>query len=371
MFSIKSNLARTVALLLVLVPTTGRGERVKDLAAIAGVRDNQLIGYGLVVGLDGTGDQTGQIPFTEQSLRSMLTQLGINIPASVPLQPKNVAAAALHATLPPFARPGQTIDVTVSSIGNSKSLRGGSLLVSPLRGVDGQVYALAQGNVMVAGLGIVGADGNSVSVNVPTVGRIPNGAAVERSAPTELGDSDSLTLILHRADFTTAARMADAINEELGSVTAQPLDSATIRVRAPADRGTRVSFLSTIENLSLEPGEAAARIIINSRTGTVVIGRYVRVHAAAVAHGSLSVTISQTPSVSQPAPFGQGNTVESNRTEIEVVEETARAFVFSPGVSLDEIVRAINEVGATPTDLVAILQALKEAGALRAELVVI
>ena len=346
-------------------------DRIKDLASISGVRDNQLVGYGLVVGLDGTGDGSSQ-PFTQQSMRSMLARFGIRLPDGVNPALKNVAGVSLNATLPPFAKPGQAIDITVSTIGDAKSLHGGTLLMSPLKGADGRVYAIAQGPVVVGGFGVSTGDGNSVSLNVPTVGRIPNGATVERAAPTELGFADHLVLNLHQPDFTTATRLADAVNENLGGIIAVPLDGGSIRVQAPHDPGARVQFMSTLENLSLVPAEAPARVIVNARTGTVVIGQQVRVETAAVAHGNLTVTVSNAPIISQPAPFAEGGTtvVESN-TEIEVVQEDARAFVLRAGVSLDELVRAINQVGASPSDLVSILQALKEAGALRAELTVI
>jgi flagellar P-ring protein precursor FlgI len=346
-------------------------ERVKDLARVAGVRDNQLVGYGLVVGLDGTGDQTGQAPFTVQSLKSFLNRFGVRLPANVNPQLKNVAAVSVTATLPPFAKPGQTIDITVSTLGNAKSLRGGTLLLSPLKGANGQTYALGQGNVIVGGLGVETDDGSSISINVPTVGRIPNGATVERSAPTAFGERDFLVLNLHQADFTTAKRITDAVNQAIGEGTARAMDAASVRVNAPRDNGQRVSFLSLIENVALEPGEAPAKVIVNSRSGTVVIGRHVRVTAAAVAHGNLSVTISNVTEVSQPGPFAPGETVVVPKSEIEVTQENQRMFLFAPGVSLNDIVRAINQVGAAPADLVAILEALKEAGALRAELVVI
>ncbi len=368
----KRLLLRIIAVLLVcLAGLPARADRIKDLASLQGVRDNQLIGYGLAVGLDGTGDQTGQTPFTVQSLKSMLSRFGVTIPDSVTPQLKNVAAVTVHATLPPFSKPGQTIDVNVDTIGNAKSLLGGSLLMTPLRGADGQIYAIAQGNLTVGGFGASSGDGNSISVNVPTAGRIPNGATVERAAPTVFGDEDTLVLDLHQADFTTAKRIADAVNKALGEGVAQPIDAMSVRVNAPRDPSQRVSYVSIIENLSLEPAQAAAKVIVNARTGTVVIGQNVRVSAAAVAHGSLSVTISNTPTISQPAPLSQGQTVAVPNSAIDVKQESNRMFVFGPGVSLQEIVRAINQVGAAPGDLVAILEALKEAGALRAELIVI
>ena len=360
-------------ILLVLFPCSSvYAERIKDLASIHGVRSNQLVGYGLVVGLDGTGDQTSQIPFTIQSLKSMLTQFGITLPPNLNPQPKNVAAVTIHAELPPFTKPGQKIDVTVSSLGNAKSLRGGSLLMSPLKGANGQVYALAQGNLIVGGFGVSGNDGSKVTVNVPTVGRIPNGATVEKSAPTSLGSKNSLILNLHTPDFTTAKRLADTINIAIGNGIAHPLDSTSVMVSAPSDSGQRVSYISMLENLTFEPGEKAAKVIINSRTGTVVIGRHVRVLSAAVSHGSLTVTITESPQTSQPgAAFGGGTTVTTPESDIKINQGDNRMFLFNPGVSLSEIVRAVNQVGAAPGDLVAILEALKEAGALRAELIVI
>ena len=357
--------------MLAAAHTGAHADRIKDLVQVGGVRDNQLIGYGLVVGLDGTGDQTGQTPFTVQSLKSMLKRFGVTVPDTVNPQLKNVAAVGLSANLPAFAKPGQRIDVTASTIGNAKSLRGGTLLLSPLMGADGQVYAIAQGNLVVGGFGAATDDGNRISVNIPTVGRVPNGASVERPAPTRLGQGDFLFLNLHRSDFTTAKRVAEAINQALGEGTALPADGTTIRVNAPRDPFQRVSYLSLIENLTLEPGDGPARVVVNSRSGTVVIGRHVRVGAAAVAHGNLTVTISNTTTVSQPAPLGDGNTVVVPNSDIEVREGPNRVFLFDPGISLDAIVRAINQVGTAPSDLVAILEALKEAGALHAELVII
>jgi flagellar P-ring protein precursor FlgI len=355
-----------------LLAAPAGAERVKDLATVAGVRANQLVGYGLVVGLDGTGDQTSQAPFTTQSLKNFLAQLGVNVPANVNPQLKNVAAVAVHASLPPFAKPGGLIDVTVSSIGNAKSLRGGALLATPLRGLDGQLYAVAQGNLVVGGFGVEGRDGSRVSVNVPSAGRIPAGATVEREVPTSLGSAESFTLNLNAADFTTATRLAERINNEFGAGVAAILDSVSVRVAAPADVSQRVAFVSLVENLELEPGTAAARVVVNSRTGTVVIGSGVRVSAAAVAHGSLTVSIQEDFQVSQPAPFSErGETVVTPTTGIEVAETGSRMFLFEPGVTLEEIVRAVNQVGAAPGDLVAILEALHEAGALHAQLIVI
>jgi flagellar P-ring protein FlgI len=361
-----------VLALLAVIASPAYAERIKDLASIEGVRGNPLVGYGLVVGLDGSGDQTTQAPFTTQSLKAMLSQLGVVVPPNVNPQLKNVAAVAIHAELPAFAKPGQAIDVTVSSIGNAGSLRGGALLMTPLKGADGQVYAIAQGNVVVGGLGVSGRDGSRISINVPSSGRIPNGAMVERTVPNNFAGAADLRLNLHTPDFTTAARLAQAVNARLGGEFAQALDAVTVSVAAPANPGQRVAFMAALETIEVTPGEAAARVVINSRTGTVVIGSHVRVLPAAVAHGSLAVTISEKPAVSQPAPFSEGQTVVVPSTSIEVTQEgQGRMFLFEAGVSLDDIVRAVNQVGAAPGDLVAILEALKQAGALRAELVVI
>jgi flagellar P-ring protein FlgI len=343
-------------------------ERIKDVANIAGVRENQLIGYGLVVGLDGTGDTS--TPFTTQSLQSMLKQLGISLD-TVPTSLKNVAAVVLHAMLPPFAKPGQQIDVTVSSLSNAKSLRGGSLLISPLKGIDGNIYAIAQGNVVVGGFGVATDDGSSVSVNVPSAGRIPNGAIVERTVPSSFGQSGSIVLNLHRPDFTTANRMADAINEWVGLGTAKALDGSSVNITAPEDYSQRVAFASLVENITFEPGSAPARVIVNSRTGTVVISKHVTVDEAAVSHGSMVVTITENPIISQPSAFSDGTTEVVPSSDISIEQEENRMFLFNPGVSLDDVVRAVNQVGAAPGDLVAILEALKEAGALRAELIII
>ena len=356
---------------LLCVTSTVSAERIKDLAKVAGVRDNQLVGYGLVMGLNGTGDQTSQTPFTIQSIRSMLAQMGVVVPANVNPQLKNVAAVMVHANLPPFAKPGATIDITVSSMGNAKSLRGGSLIMTPLKGADGNVYAIAQGNLVVGGFGIESKDGSSITVNVPSVGRIPNGATVEREVATPFAQGDFLTLNLHRQDFTTATRMAQAIDQSLGAQSASAIDASSVRVLAPADPTQRVSFMSIVENIELRPGDAAAKVVVNSRTGTVVIGNKVAVTAAAVTHGSLTVTISNDPIVSQPGPLSGGQTAVVDKQNISVEQKKNRMFLFNPGVSLDEIVQAVNGVGAAPGDLVAILEALKEAGALRAELIVI
>ena len=363
-----------IALLMVLIllPTLAAAtERVKDLASVAGVRTNQLVGYGLVVGLDGSGDQTSQTPFTVQSLKNMLNQFGITIPENVNPQLKNVAAVAIHAELPPFAKPGQRLDVTVSSLGNAKSLRGGSLLMAPLRGADGNVYAVAQGSLLVSGLAAAGADGSRVTVNVPSVGRIPDGATVERVVPTGFMNQDYLVLNLHTADFTTATRLAAGIDDAMGPGTAAAIDATSVRVNAPRDPNQRVAYVSVLENLRVEPGAAPARVIVNSRTGTVVIGAHVRLLPAAISHGSMTVTISEQLTVSQPAPFSAGDTVVTPESDVEVAEEVDRMFLFDTGVTLQDIVDGVNRVGAGPSDLVAILEALKSAGSLRAELIIL
>ena len=360
----------TLALTLQMAPA--HADRIKDLATVAGVRGNQLVGYGLVVGLDGTGDQTTQAPFTAQSLISMLQRLGVTIPPGTNLQLKNVAAVAIHTSLPAFAKVGQTIDITVSSIANAKSLRGGTLLISPLKGLDGQVYAIAQGNLAVGGLDVSGEDGSRITINVPSVGRIPNGATVEREVTTVIGDTDILTLNLRQPDFTTSTRLAETINTLLGAGTAEAHDPMSVQVRAPATQADRISLIATLENLEVTPGTAAARVIINARTGTVVINSSVQVSPAAVSHGSLVVSITEDFDVSQPQPFSEnGETVVTPQSSLDVRTGDNRMFLFRPGVDLNDIVQAVNQVGAAPGDLVAILEALHEAGALRAELIII
>jgi flagellar P-ring protein precursor FlgI len=362
----------TSAVLALLAPwAAGHAERVKDLAAVAGVRPNQLVGYGIVVGLDGTGDQTSQAPFTVRSILNMLARFGVTLPPNVNPQLKNVAAVTVHADLPPFAKPGQRIDVTVSSIGNAKSLRGGSLIMTPLLGADGEVYAMAQGNLIVSGFGVEGRDGSRIAVNVPSAGRVPNGATVEREVPSDFATAPLVTLNLHTPDFMTATRVASGINALLGPGAAVAQDAVSVQVQAPADPTQRIAFVAQLQDLEIDPGQGPARVIVNSRTGTVVIGSNVRVLPAAVAHGSLSVTITERFDTSQPEAFARGETVVTPRSDIEVSEGAGRMFKFDAGVNLDEIVRAVNQVGAAPGDLVAILQALKEAGALRAELIVI
>jgi len=360
-----------LALLVLLTASTAHAERVEDLATVGGVRSNQLVGYGLVVGLDGTGDQTSQTPFTIQSIENMLAKFGVTVPANTNPMLKNVAAVTVHATLPPFSKPGQTIDITVSSIGNATSLRGGSLVMTPLSGADGQVYAMGQGSVIVSGFGVEGKDGSSITVNVPSSGRIPNGATVERAVPSNFDSGPYVTLNLDTPDFTTATRLTEAINKLLGPDTAEALDAVSVRVRAPTEPSQRIAYVSTLERLDIDPAAPPARVIINSRTGTVVISSEVHVLAAAVASGSLTVSITERSDVSQPGPFSNGTTAVTPRSTLDVKQEKAHMFKFPSGVNLNEIVTAVNSVGAAPGDLVAILEALKEAGALRAQLIVI
>jgi len=346
-----------------------QGERIKDIAEIQGVRSNPLVGYGLVVGLDGTGEQT---TYTIQTFKTMLKRFGITLPANVKPKLKNIAAVALHAEMPAFMKPGQTIDVTVSSLGDAKSLRGGSLLMTPLTGIDGQVYAIAQGNLVVGGFGTGAADGSKITVNIPTVGRIPNGAMVEREIPSGFAVGNSLTLNLHRPDFTTAKRVADSINKLVGPGTAMPMDAASIKVSAPINNSQRVMYLSTIENLAIREASSSAKVVVNSRTGTIVVGENVRVSQAAVAHGNLIVSIKENTNVSQPGAFAQtGDTAITQDSNINLVQQDSRMFVMDEGAKLEDIVNSINAVGTAPGDLMAILEALKEVGALRAELVVI
>lgn len=364
--SIASLITGAVAALLACAPA--HAERIKDLAQVAGVRGNPLVGYGLVVGLDGSGDRTSQTPFTVQSLKSMLDQLGVSIPPGVNPQLKNVAAVAIQAELPAFAKPGQSIDVTVSSIGNAGSLRGGSLLMAPLRGADGQVYAIAQGTLIVSGFGAAGRDGSKISVNAPNGGSIPNGAIVERAVPGGTGKG-AVTLNLHESDFTTAARIVSAIDAAFGPGRARAVDGVTIEVTPPTT--DRVMFLAQLESLDISPGAAAAKVIVSARTGTVVVGGNVTVLPAAVSHGALTVSITETAQVSQPNAFGDGRTTVTPQSDVKATQEGGRMFMFPGGTSLETIVRAVNAVGAGPGDIVAILEALKRAGALRAELEVI
>ncbi|WP_448546788.1 flagellar basal body P-ring protein FlgI [Thalassotalea fusca] len=358
----------TIVLLTSLfIGSTAQGQRVKDLADVAGVRSNQLVGYGLVVGLPGTGEQS---PFTEQSFKTMLSNFGITMPANLKPKIKNVAAVAVHAELTAFAKPGQTIDITVSSMGSAQSLRGGTLLRTILMGIDGNAYAVAQGSLVVSGLGAEGLDGSKVVVNTPTVGRIANGATVEREVISPFATGDYITFNLRQSDFSTAKRLADTINDFIAG-SAKALDATSVRVNAPRDVSDRVSFLAMLENLEFEPDTPSAKIIVNSRTGTIVIGADVRLLPAAVTHGGITVTINETQNVSQPDAFSEGETTTTNQSIVDVSQDDNRMFVFNPGVTLNTLVRAINQVGAGPGDVMAILEALDQAGALRGELIVI
>ena len=367
-----------IALVTFVTLGKAQADRLKDMTSIAGVRSNQLVGYGLVVGLPGTGD--GSSTLTLRSMQALISQLGMNTSSILDLNGKNSAAVIVTAELPAFSKPGQRIDVTVSTLGQSKSLRGGTLLMTPLLGADGETYAVAQGNLLVGGLGVEGNDGSSLIVNIPTVGRVPGGGTVERLIETTFLETDNLVLNLHQGDFSVTNQVAEAINDIFGGGVAVPLDARSVRVRAPLDPSQKVSFVSMLENIEIEPERTAAKVVVNARTGTIVIGGDVRVTPAAVTHGSLTVRVDEDKNVTQAnnvavtdgvAVTAAGAAVETANTEITVEEEPARAFIFDPGVDLSTIVEAINGVGASPADLVAILEALREAGSLRAELVVI
>ncbi len=352
------------------VPADAAQARVKELASVQGVRSNPLQGLGLVIGLDGTGDQTTQAPFTAQSLTAMLQQMGVTLPPGASVQSKNIAAVMVTAQLPAFAQPGQPIDVAVASIGNAKSLRGGTLIATPLKGADGQIYALAQGNLIVGGAG-ASAGGSKVQINHLAAGRIPEGATVERSVPTPLNQGETIRLDINSSDFATARAVARAINHAKGEGTAHALDGRVVRVKVPADSDARVGFLADIENLAVELERRAARIVLNARTGSVVLNDAVTLGPCAVAHGSLSVTISSTPAVSQPNPLSQGQTVSTEKTDIAITQQGGALVQLPAGAKLADVVKALNALGATPQDLLAILQAMKSAGALNAEIEVI
>jgi flagellar P-ring protein precursor FlgI len=351
-------------------PAIVHAERLKDLASIQGVRQNQLMGYGLVVGLDGSGDQTTQTPFTVQSVVSMLQQMGVNLPQGGTLQLKNVAAVIVTTSLPAFAQPGQTLDITVSSMGNAKSLRGGTLMMTPLKGADGQIYAMAQGNIVVGGVGAA-AGGSSTQVNHLSVGRISAGATVERSVPNSLGQGNVVYLELNHTDFSTASRVVSAINKQFGFDTAAAQDGRVIRVRAPESSDQRVAFLGSLESLDVTPAQVSAKVILNARTGSVVMNQAVTLDTCAVSHGNLSVIINSEPVISQPAPLSGGQTVVTQRSQIEISKEPGKVMLLKGGTSLADVVKALNAIGATPQDLLAILQAMKAAGSLRAELEII
>jgi len=349
-------------------------ERIKDLASVQGVRNNQLIGYGLVVGLDGSGDQTTQTPFTTQSIINMLAQLGTTLPTTQSLQLKNVAAVMVTANLPPFARVGQQIDITVSSMGNAKSLRGGTLLMTPLKGADGQIYAQAQGNLLVAGAGAAAA-GSKVVVNHLLAGllagRVVGGATVEREVPTALGQGPFVHYEMATTDFGTTQRVVEVINREIGPGTAQAVDGRLIRVLAPEEANSRVAFLGRVEALEVRPTQTVAKVIINPRTGSVVMNQKVTIDSCAVAHGNLSVVVNSEQKVSQPNALAGGQTVTTTQSEIEIKQGGGSLIQLKAGVSLAEVVKAINALGAGPQDLLSILQSMKAAGALRADLEII
>ena len=366
---VQSFLVTCLTVAFVLFVNVAEAARIKDLASVQGVRSNQLVGYGLVVGLPGTGEKSSK--FTEQAFSTMLRNFGINIPQGQSLKIKNVAPVAITAELKAFTKRGQKIDITVSAIGEAKSLRGGELLQTFLKGVDGKVYALAQGSLVVGGLGAEGADGSKVVINTPTVGRISNGAIVEREILSPFSQGDTITFNLHEADFTTAKIMADTINNLVGPNTASLLDAASVRVLAPRNISQRVSYLSTLENLEFKPARSSAKIIVNSRTGTIVIGQDVRLLPTAITHGGISVTIGEKKTVAQPNAFADGNTEVVDNSTINITQEDSRMFQFDPGINLNDLVRAVNEVGLAPGDLMAILEALKQAGALQGELIII
>ena len=351
-------------------PDSANAARIKELASVQGVRSNSLVGYGLVVGLDGTGDQSTSAPFTTQSITAWLQQMGITVPPGTSMQLKNLAAVMVTAQLPAFAQPGQAIDVNVSSFGNAKSLRGGLLIATPLKGADGQIYAMAQGNLIVGGAG-ASAGGSKVQINHLSAGRIPEGATVERAVPTPLNQGEFMQLDLNSNDYGTAREVARVINNKMGEGLAQALDGRVVRVRMPSTPNERVSFMADIENLQVERAPAAARVVINARTGSVVMNNAVTLSACAVAHGSLSVTINSTPVVSQPNALSGGQTVVREKADISIKQEPGSLIQMPAGTKLADVVKALNSLGATPQDLLAILQALKSAGALNAELEVI
>jgi flagellar P-ring protein FlgI len=351
-----------------MIPTA-HAERLKDITSIQGVRSNQLIGYGLVVGLDGTGDQTTQTPFTVQSIISMMQQMGVSLPPGTNLQLKNVASVIITSSLPAFAQPGQTLDVTVSSMGNAKSLRGGTLLMTPLKGADGQIYAIAQGNLVVGGVG-ASANGSQTQINHLSVGRISDGATVERALPSPISQTDAVNLELRESDFSTASLVVDAINRKFGQNTAFAQDGRVIRVQPP-NNNSRVAFLAALESIDISPAAGSAKIILNARTGSVVMNKAVTLESCAVSHGNLSVVIDTAPVISQPGPFSSGQTISTAVSRIDINKEPGKVLKLNNGANLSDVVKALNAIGATPQDLLAILQAMKAAGSLRAELEII
>ncbi|MBF0676723.1 MULTISPECIES: flagellar basal body P-ring protein FlgI [unclassified Pseudomonas] len=361
---------KLLPLLLLLALPCARAVPLMDLVDVEGIRDNQLIGYGLVVGLDGSGDKN-QVRFTNQAMANLVKQFGVNLPANVDPKLKNVASVTVTASVPPSYSPGQSIDVTVSSLGDAKSLRGGQLLLTPLHGVDGEIYALAQGSLVVGGLKAEGSSGSSVSINSATTGRIANGATVERMIPSDFAKRPDIMLNLRNPSFQTVTRVVDAINERIGPGTATALNATKVSVRAPVTSTQRMSFMAMLEMVEVREGRERPKVVFNSRTGTVVIGEGVRVKAAAVSHGNLTVTISENPQVSQPAPFSQGQTAVVPRSELEVTQDRNAMFRWPEGANLESIINTVNSLGATPDDVMSILQALERAGALNAELIVI
>ncbi len=363
------NIAYLAFFISALFTTPAHAERLKDIATIQGVRTNQLLGYGLVVGLDGTGDQTTQTPFTVQSIISMMQQMGVSLPPGVSLQLKNVAAVMVTSSLPAFAQPGQTLDITVSSMGNAKSLRGGTLLMTPLKGADGQVYAIAQGNLVVGGVG-ASANGSTAQINHLSVGRISDGATVERAIPNNLSQSDSVSLELKESDFSTATLVVDAINRKFGPDAAIALNGRVIKVQ-PSANLSRVAFLAALETINVIPAASNGKIILNARTGSVVMNQAVTLENCAVSHGNLSVVINTSPVISQPGALSTGQTVVTARSQIEITKEPGKVLQLNGGANLSDVVKALNAIGATPQDLLAILQAMKAAGSLHADLEVI
>lgn len=360
---------RIIACALALLAAPVQAERIKDLGTFQGIRTNQLIGYGIVVGLAGTGDDS--LEYATQGIKGAVSRFGLTLPPGVNPALKNAAAVMVTADLPAFAKPGQKLDITVSAIGKAKSLRGGTLLIAPLNGADGQIYAMAQGNLAVGGLGIDAADGSKLTVNIPTAGRIPGGATVERAVDAGFAQSPELTFNLGEADLTTVHRVADAINRSLGAGRARAIDAVSVTIQAPVGAEQRTTIMGQIENLEVTPADAAARVIVNARTGTVVINGAVRIAPAAVSHGKLTVRVDEEPRIVQPAPFSRGQTAVEQASTIAVEEERSPMFDFRPGASLADIVKAVNAIGASPADLVAILEALKQAGAMKAELVIL
>ncbi|WP_422344415.1 flagellar basal body P-ring protein FlgI [Parasphingorhabdus sp.] len=359
--------ALAITFLIALQPA--QAERIKDLGHFAGIRTNQLVGYGVVVGLAGTGDDS--LEYATLGVKGMTSRFGLALPPGVNPATKNAAAVMVTAEMPAFAKPGQRMDVTVSALGKAKSLRGGTLIMMPLYGADQQIYAMAQGNLAVGGLGISAADGSSLTVNIPSVGRISGGATIERTVATGFESQPFLSFNLTDADITTSLRVADAINEAVGADLAIAADAVTVRIAAPPGAQERVILMGKIENLMVKPAEARARIIVNARTGTVVINGAVRLGPAAVSHGKLTVRVEENPTVVQPAPFSRGRTTTEPNSDIALEDDGAPAFEIGRHASLSEIVETINSIGVSPSDLTAILEGLKQAGALKAELIII